>query len=687
MLRDAVRAGGAEPTRMEWWRLCQEAGIPARQRTGFDRGVRALLADGMIHETPAGSAAPRYGPGNGSMGAVANAHRDDATARFVAVLRALCAARGTAVPTEAIQTVLRGQGVSERELAVTILRMRRSTPNTVGVHDVRVHAVVAPGRRRPTLFWQPTGSALSLPPHEESTQTLLRVAIMETEQALGRPVTLEEIRRWAEAHAGSHATAAIVATRVAVGEQLARLRHYFHSRRATTWERAQLEALQSPWAASGTTGARFTLAAHPRLTQSGGARSARHAESSVPSDGVTMEEAIARLSATQAMDLAYALRARDEQPALRQLATSASHRHSTVFRAVTAVRIVALQTLLRQMLQRVRQGAPAFVSVGTADTRGDWSDAQLLACGTTRALSSFAVFDDWLRTIREARRSARMRTSASSSPSAALAQTSSWTLKRAVADVGALVVLHGEVGRYVTDATGRSHETESDGVTVIGAGSGVLLRDTHAASIEATRPYAAGRARTAQQSGFVFRLARRVPVERGPWTRSDPLPYTHALDRVDAIHCVFAQLPVSNASALLASARLLIGEVLRDVRVVEDALRQAPSRDGVGRRAGVVALGLLGSAHPEAHPALDLRDPLDVRAAIVAAVCSRMLPPMGRTPQERSTAWAFDVPLLGRALRALEGRVLDTSTLAAPAHIASHAVMRVRAGRWLEVVD
>jgi hypothetical protein len=111
-----------------------------------------------------------------------------------------------------------------------------------------------------------------------------------------------------------------------------------------------------------------------------------------------------------------------------------------------------------------------------------------------------------------------------------------------------------------------------------------------------------------------------------------------------------------------------------------------------GRRAALVALGLLGTPDLARHPHVRLTDPLDTEAVILAIVCSALMPPMG------GEVAAFDQN--GREVvrpeemvaqvRVLEGRLreataVDVTTASLQAAMASGR--KIRTGRWFEVID
>lgn len=127
-----------------------------------------------------------------------------------------------------------------------------------------------------------------------------------------------------------------------------------------------------------------------------------------------------------------------------------------------------------------------------------------------------------------------------------------------------------------------------------------------------------------------LRPARRVavPGARPKGVRVGAQPYAHlaALDRVDAVRCLFAPFNGIRTKTLLNAAHAVGGEVLRDVDIATGWLGYPALLDPVSRRALIVYLGALGFApRPESvlvEPA-DAEDAAAWALAIVLADPSR----------------------------------------------------------------
>ena len=92
------------------------------------------------------------------------------------------------------------------------------------------------------------------------------------------------------------------------------------------------------------------------------------------------------------------------------------------------------------------------------------------------------------------------------------------------------------------------------------------------------------------------------------------------LDRADAVLAVFGAAHPARAMALLASAQVVLGEVLRDTAFLQDQLSRA--RAGNVRRPLALASALLGECPDLKLVAPDASDTEDVRAYVLAAIVS-----------------------------------------------------------------
>lgn len=91
-------------------------------------------------------------------------------------------------------------------------------------------------------------------------------------------------------------------------------------------------------------------------------------------------------------------------------------------------------------------------------------------------------------------------------------------------------------------------------------------------------------------------------------------------DRPDAVRIVFEALPVPTASTLIAGARLILGEVLRDPTPLREALGKLADGQSSPRQQLVVALGLLGERVPAEKAIPDGASHKDATAWVLGTV-------------------------------------------------------------------
>jgi hypothetical protein len=126
--------------------------------------------------------------------------------------------------------------------------------------------------------------------------------------------------------------------------------------------------------------------------------------------------------------------------------------------------------------------------------------------------------------------------------------------------------------------------------------------------------------RGVKHHNHVLAAARRVrgPIV-GPQWAEDPRDAMAFLDAPDALLELAQQAHLPRLQALMLDARKVLGLVLRDPSPLRAALLALDSREGVARRAVVVALGLIG-APPELELAVPRADGADDTAAYLAAL-------------------------------------------------------------------
>lgn len=145
-------------------------------------------------------------------------------------------------------------------------------------------------------------------------------------------------------------------------------------------------------------------------------------------------------------------------------------------------------------------------------------------------------------------------------------------------------------------------------------------------SLEGMRPYyeAAADLLDLRREGAARLLenARRFPAPVSPsaerFGRAHELSLS-LLDRVDALTGLFQLFPVPRANALLASAQMVLGGVLRDADVLTVVLGLLPRSARYVRRALVIALGLLGRRVEFKDFVGETWDAEDVAAWVLAA--------------------------------------------------------------------
>jgi len=159
----------------------------------------------------------------------------------------------------------------------------------------------------------------------------------------------------------------------------------------------------------------------------------------------------------------------------------------------------------------------------------------------------------------------------------------------------------------------------------------------------------------------VFRRARRIPMARAAGWRIGvgASPLAEQLDRVDALSAAIDLIGAPVTTALVGDAMLVLGTLLRDVRVVQRVLDASGPGDQWVVRGLLVAAGLL--AEPMT-PARWIGDEALAEAGVLGLVVS-------------------DPDGVGPTLR----RLLPTAAVAARRHIAQ-ALAQVECGEWLALL-
>jgi hypothetical protein len=129
-----------------------------------------------------------------------------------------------------------------------------------------------------------------------------------------------------------------------------------------------------------------------------------------------------------------------------------------------------------------------------------------------------------------------------------------------------------------------------------------------------------------QYAFYIAKTARRFPDPlqcSGVPGAPKPFRMNAYVDRVDWMLCFWDAFRPQQAQALLYSARTLLGFVLRDAELLRELLRATPVDDAFGRRALVVALGLLGHSVAPGQAIANLDDRESVAAACLAAALAQ----------------------------------------------------------------
>jgi len=663
---------GRTITKREWW-LAVAATPVAKPLAlnSFYQVVKLLVARRLVTSTVMPGTVTTFRP-VGSLVAHAGLPDDPTIQAMLETVRRLSAERGRAVSTREVNAAMRAAGVVVNP-QVTTPRLKALADATGRVHAPRVRGVpvFAPGRTTPTYYWQPWDTALPTPVVPLDPSSVVRVAVWHTETALGRPVKLEEVRRWAQVHDTDAARAF---------RALRHTKQYFEhftlpgaSRAPDRRSAAQAEALRTPWTCPGgeplhySTVSLWTGPANP----AGG-----EAPTGLGRHVLDVPEACERLGAVYASALAVALNAHGTWQDLVRFAARRTQVSASDLRPIV-LQVSAMLQMFDEAECRMRQHGTAFATVLEADHHlvPHSADLATFEGAVARAQEALAIYRQWVERAKERGRGVETKRAALRDHAEALA---------------ALVPLRVLCRRLLEEASPAAPAAVR--IQTVSAGSGVVVRAALAAAVAARRQLGEVGGALERRAYSALDVARRVPgVTRIPGTRARPFYATGALDRVDAMCATFRQLPLPRAAAMLASATAWLGPVVRDVPAVREQLAQLPLRLGASRRAAFVSLGLLGDLEVAQHPAIVLDDPLDVAAAAFGVVCAGLMPPMGMDAITFDQAGrpAIQGAAMLTALRTLEGRVraLANADSTAALHVAGAAVRRARAERWFEVID
>ncbi len=654
---------GRTITKHEWWSAV--ASTPAErpiQLKHFPDIMKQLVARRLVVCTVVPGTVTTFRPA-GSVVAHAGLADDPVGQALVETVTRLSAERGRAVSTEEVNAAMRASWGSFNG-KITSNRLRALADASSRVHAPRVQCVplFAPGRIKPTLYWLPRESALPTPTVPLSPTSAVRAAVWHTEMALGRPVMLEEVRRWAQVH---HTEAACAF------RALRQTKTFFEVLAAHS--AAQGEALRTPWTCAGGAALHYSIVSlwtgptHPAGSEA--PPSARPVDIDVP-------EACERLGAVYASALAVALDAHRTWQDLAQFATRRTPAGAGDLRPIL-LQATAILELFDDSERHMLQRGTTFATKRDVDHPNDVHGGRVATFegAVARAQNALAMYRQWVEHAKEAGRGV---------------ETKRIALRRHEEALTALVPLRALCRRLVAETPPAAQDLVR--VQTVGANSGVVVRAALPAAVAARRllgDTGVAHERRAYHSLDAVRRVPGVPVKMNTGARA--FYAAGSMDRVDAVRTTFGQLPMPRAAAMLASAAAWLGPVVRDIRAVREQLDWMPAGQASNRRAVLVSLGLLGDLEVVLHPAVVLDDPLDVAAAALAVVCASLMPPMGINAPAFDQGGREAIRHRGmlEAIRNLETRVRDASTGegAASLRVIARAVQRIRTERWFEVID
>jgi hypothetical protein len=427
------------------------------------------------------------------------------------------------------------------------------------------------GRESPLLYWRPTGSGLPLPvtPPPTTRGAALRHIVAQATQALGRPVSTAELRIWCSAHRWTDSVASLFYEESMVGK----------TPNSAARQRSQPVGLRpGPWVASSGKILRIT----GPFSCKGGAPMRYAFETPGPRASASMT----------AWDLCRVLRLDDELRVIRTAEGLGVSVGSPVFASLTALR----RALLANAVERF--------------CRSEVGGFSWLIDGARAARRESAILLQWCET-------------------APMSPTGRWATVSQLQDVqrhlDALVALQNEA--QTTDAVNLelSLGLQRHPLRIVGDAALLAVGDVDGEAVRAAAMFQLGKTRSATHR--ICSKVRRFP-------RANEREFGSArLDRVEFVLSFWDAFQPRIATTLLQNARLLLGCVLRDVDALRAALRVAPLDDDTGRRALVVALGLLGVSMSPAEAITEPDDPAAVATACLAAALAAPADPMPRLEQ------------------------------------------------------
>lgn len=460
---------------------------------------------------------------------------------------------------------------------------------------------------KPALFWAPIGTSYMPPARPHARTDALRIAVQMSANALGRPVTRREVEWWlgAVTSANDSDVAAAAVSGGAPGRAAA------HALRD-----ADLRALMNRVRFNDVERASVSTVVRTVETPLSGRGACR------PRFAVG-DVAPAAHAACLLEDLAYLLTPADELDGIATL-----ERLAADVRSPTLARLAGIRRVL--LANAVASHVPATTSAA------DWVGA-----GARASRDAAATLAQWIDATTGARAEARLR-----------AHMRLTTLDSQLSAFERGVTSYTGVGRGAPSTSARSILMEP----------GVPLVSLEGLVGEAN-------ALTQRQPQFwtaVLNGARRVRTPRSTVRAArTPEDARTFLDRPDALLLLARECHLPLLNALLASARLALGEVLRDAPMLTQLTTELAAHEHDARRALCMALALLGSV-PEVETVWPEPSSAESAVLYVAAVCLAV-----DEAQER-------IRLLTAADRRARGgarRVTD------------QALMRAEAGDRLCVID
>ena len=727
-LEEITKTTGVAVGRGAWYAAYRAACVagPARSDDLFDRAVTALVRNGDVLIVSDPGVLREYARSTMPVPSSARSAQHATLLRTIReVVGALCADTNLAVSTSAIHRAVRARyaataatadaaGSPTRvQLKIILNAARRaSARDTQSVREpipadgpvtrgAGIEMVSHVHEGRTTRYWRPMGSTFPCPGPRQSQRYLACEAVTRVEALLGHPVSVRDIWHWQDA---CRTTDSIAGTLRREG-----LRQILEDisddvrwtggkppkggRTPRVRERARLAMVRTVVACPSGPSQRWTARF---LAQSEVASLPQDAETQsflcwvqprmihVDAFGDAVVAAVCRV-----LDMIAALLPATERAALSACAVLAERVGSPILHSARSEREQILRTAATAAIWGAQHAAESHT---TAD-------------GVVRAVpvTDIAVVKNIFAALEHSVQTRE-------------AWANQWvpvTTRRYERLVHLGVVRqHAHAVRHIVMETlGQNNTAATTAARQSAAGSGVAASafDVHAAAKVGEAgvlplPDVSPMLRSITQPGTgisyqtVLKPVRRVPT---PLSRLQ-MPASQCVDRVDSVLAAVDTGAGPRGAAAVSAARTLLGTVVRDAGWLRGLIAAYPD-DGYGRRAAILALGMLGEIAPLEQSIPDPQQPLDVAAACLASVLATIAPTTESatwleptTPGVTAFQWAnpqlptppgIDWYAMEHAIRAIETHVLAAAGADASFEVARHALARVRERCWWRVID